>query len=123
MLRSAASTVVRSALSSIRAEECLSSRAVSATLRVWCSTDFAVCFTAASVDFGAAVPAMTDNVRRRLKFAGAMSAPAGMIGRGHNAHPDHAHRLPIAADGNPAKLRRVACLTWMHLLGCIYLDA
>jgi hypothetical protein len=43
--------VVRSALSSIRAEECSSSRALSPTLRVCCSTDLAVCFTAAPADF------------------------------------------------------------------------
>jgi flavin-binding protein dodecin len=48
MLRSAASTVVRSALSSIRVEECVNSRALSATLRLCCSTESAVCFTAAA---------------------------------------------------------------------------
>jgi len=66
--RSAASTVVRSALPSIRAEEFLSSRAVSATLRVCCSTDFAVCLTAVSADFGEAVLAIQpiqSIVRRR----------------------------------------------------------
>src|SRR5947209_1679977 len=67
MLRSAASRVFRSALLSIATAACFVSAALSATLRLCCSTARAVRFTACSAFFGCA--AMGDNAPEPLGFA------------------------------------------------------
>src|SRR5688500_6388959 len=96
MLRSAARTVVRSALVSIRADECLRSRAVSATLRVCCSTDFAVCLTAAPAVLGELLLAILDNARQSEELLSSMSigGPECLIGR-TSAARDTTGNLPM----------------------------
>jgi hypothetical protein len=69
-VRSAASTVVAAALSSICVEECVSSRAVRGTLRICCSTDLIDCVTAVSLDFGEQVLASSYSAQRSHDLRG-----------------------------------------------------
>src|SRR6186997_1299840 len=88
MVRSAASRVVRSALLSIWCEECLSSCALSAILRLCCST-LAACLAGVSICFGFvagyAIARQRLAVRRSSVAALVVAPPEVFFGHGLSA--------------------------------------